>query len=119
MSDLQAKSPVTLTRAELLTLLPGAKMTRTTDKGNMIVWTNEPSGEMIVSSDNRATATGNSTAPGKWHISEDGRFCLNVQWKKMQAEDSCRFILKTSDGYYGASALEPETRKAYRLTIVK
>ena len=62
LGNLQPRSPTVLTRAELLALLPGAAMARVNDKGSTHHWTNEPGGEMVVSSDNRGWSGHASTA---------------------------------------------------------
>ena len=119
LAGLRAQAATTLSRADLMALMPGAKVMRINEKGSTHIWTNEPGGEMIVSSDNRGSSGRSTTAQGKWSIGDDGRFCVAIQWKKGEPEDSCRFILKTADAYYATSELEPETRKAYKITIEK
>ena len=116
-TELKAKAPVALTRADLVALLPGAKMSRMNEKGSRHGWTNEPNGDMIVSSDNRGGNGRPSTAPGKWTIADDGRFCMVVQWKKGESEETCRFIVKASDGYYAVTELDSVAHKAFKLSI--
>ena len=123
-AELKAKAPVALTRADLVALMPGAKMSRMNEKGNRHAWVNELNGEMVVSSDNRETSgipgtkPGRaSTAPGKWSVADDGRFCMVIQWKKGESEETCRFVLKTADGYYAVTELNSDTHKAFKLTI--
>ena len=41
-TELKAKAPVALTRADLVALMPGAKMSRMNEKGSRHGWTNEP-----------------------------------------------------------------------------
>ncbi len=116
LADLQALAPAVLTRAELLSLMPGAKMGRVNDRGNTHRWTNEPGGVMVVSSDNRSDGRP-STAAAQWHIDEQGRYCLVVRWKRGEAEDSCRYIVQTSAGHFAVNALSPLTQKVFRLDI--
>jgi hypothetical protein len=116
LAELQPLSPAVLTRAELLVLMPGARMSRTNDKGNTHHWTNEPGGEMVVSSDNRSDGRA-STARARWHIDDAGRYCLVVAWKRGEAEDSCRFVLQTREGYFAVNELQPPTQKVHRLGI--
>ena len=118
LQDVQAQAPSQLSRDDLLALMSGARMKRINEKGSTHLWTNEPGGEMTVSSDNGGGLAKSSTAKGKWSISEDGRYCLNIQWKR-ESEESCRFILKTADGYFAVNALEPGSQKAYKLTITR
>lgn len=119
LRDLQPKAAAPLSRAELLELLPGARMTRVNDKGSTHVWANDPGGEMIVSSDNRGRAGRSSTAQGKWQISDDGRYCMQVQWRKGDPEDWCRFIFETSDRYFAVNALAPDTQKAHKIDMTR
>ena len=117
LGELQSRSPTVLTRVELLALLPGAAMARVNDKGSTHHWTNEPGGEMVVSSDNRGRSGHASTARAAWRVSEDGRYCLKVEWKRGEVEDSCRLIVKAGDEHYAVDELAPPTRKAQRLDI--
>lgn len=82
---------VVLTKEELQLLLPGASMARITLKGNEHLWKNEPGGSFIVSSDNRGTSGPRSSAQGKWQISDDGRYCVLMEWKT-GAEEWCRYL---------------------------
>ena len=45
-AELKAKAPVVQSRADLLALMPGAKMIRINEKGNRHAWVNELNGEM-------------------------------------------------------------------------
>ena len=114
LADLQA--PVPLSRAEVQTLMSGATVSRVNDKGNTHRWTNEPGGEMVVSSDNRSDGKA-STARARWSVDEQGRYCLQVHWKRGAAEDSCRYILRAGDRHFAVEALEPASRKLYPLEI--
>jgi len=118
LKDLKAQAANPLTKVELEALMPGAKMSRVTEKGSTHAWTNDSSGDTSVSNDNRATNSRMTSTQAKWHISDDGRYCLRIEWRGAP-ESSCRFIFKTADGYYGTSALEPETVKALKYSISK
>ncbi|RZL89204.1 MAG: hypothetical protein EOP82_20480 [Variovorax sp.] len=77
-----------------------------------------------MSSDNRgASAVGASgratTAPGKWHISDDGRYCVLIEWKGVPTEEWCRYILQTTDGYYAVRSDSVGTERVYKLEIKK
>lgn len=119
LRDLDSLSPSTLSKADLQDLIPKAKMLRVLANGNTHIWTNEPDGTFIVSSDNRATSGRSATGQGKWHITDEGRYCIFVEWRA-SSEDWCRFVLKTSDGsYYTTKALKPATEKVYKFEIKK
>jgi hypothetical protein len=119
LADLDAAGRTTLSKAELDELLPNAKMSRVTAAGNAHYWKNEPGGSFIISSDNRSTATSNSTAPGKWHISEDGRYCLLVEWKTVATEEWCRYIVKAGNDHYATRSVKTGTERVFKLSITK
>ncbi|BDT68749.1 hypothetical protein os1_29360 [Comamonadaceae bacterium OS-1] len=117
LRDLDAQGRVTLTAEELQKLIPNAKMSRVTAKGNTHYWRNEPGGSFVVSSDNRATQSRNSTAQGKWHLSDDGRYCVLFEWKTVETEEWCRYIVKSGDAYYATKSEKNGTEKVYKLEI--
>ncbi len=119
LRDLDARGRVTLTKEELSQLLPSAKMSRVTAKGNTNFWKNDSDGTFIISSDNRDTQGMQSTAPGKWHVSDDGRYCVLIEWKKNPTEEWCRYILKAGDEYYATRSEKTGTEKVYKLGISK
>lgn len=93
-------------------------MRRVTDKGNTHAWSNDADGTFIVSSDNRATSGRDSTAQGKWHLSDDGRYCVLIDWKRVNTEEWCRFVIKTLDGYYTTKSDKVATEKVYKFEII-
>ena len=124
LRDLESKSPRKLSKDEATALLTGAKMSRTSGRGNVHHWSNDTGGSFVVSSDNRgAGAVGASgrptTAPGKWHISDDGRYCVFIEWRGVPTEEWCRFILQTTDGYYAVRSDSVGTERVYKLEINK
>jgi hypothetical protein len=118
LRDLEPLSPTPLTAAELKELLPGAKMTRRIPSGNTHNWTNDPDGTFIISSDNSSTTGRYVTARGTWSVSPDGRYCIRVEWSR-STDDWCRFVLRTTDGYYLVKALKPGTETVYPVRISK
>ena len=121
--DLDAQNPKRLTLAELQQLLPGAKMSRLTAAGWQHYWTNEPGGSFVVSASNMnpgiSRSQAASTAQGKWHIADDGRYCVLIEWKRNPTEEWCRYILQTSDGYYATKSDQTKAEKVYKLDIRK
>ncbi|MBI4995706.1 MAG: DUF995 domain-containing protein [Rhodocyclales bacterium] len=122
--DLDPLSPEKLSKEQLDQLLPGAKMSRVSaTTGSTHYWTNDADGNTTVSSDNKSgigqtlmNRTG-VTAPGKWHISPDGRYCVTIEWKKIPTEDWCRYVFKTSDGYYLSKTDQNRAEKVYRFWV--
>ena len=119
LRDLDAQGRVTLSKEELSQLLPNAKMSRFTAKGNTQFWKNDSDGSFIISSDNRDRQGRNSTAQGKWHISEDGRYCVLIEWKVVPTEEWCRYIVKAGADYYATKSEMTGTEKVYKLVISK
>ena len=117
LRDLESKQPHTLSRDELQQLLPGAGIRRVNAKGNSQSWSNDAGGSFVASSDNRAASGRNSTASGKWHLSDDGRYCIMIEWKTVETEEWCRFVIKTTEGYYTAKSDKTGTEKVYKLEI--
>jgi len=126
LRDLDPMNPKKLTKEELQQLMPGAKMSRLAPSGNTHIWTNEPDGTFIVSSDNRNLPGGGnvmgaraSTTSGKWHISDDGRYCVLIEWKSVPTEEWCRYFFQTSDGYYATKTDQNPTEKVSKFQIGK
>jgi len=119
LRDLDTQGRVTLSKDELAQLLPGAKMSRFTAKGNTNAWKNDSDGTFIISSDNRDRAGSNSTASGKWHISEDGRYCVLIEWRFNPTEEWCRYLVKSGADYYATRSDKTATEKIYKLSISK
>jgi hypothetical protein len=124
LRDLDDKNPKTLTAEEIKQLLPGAKMKRVTPRGWVNTWTNEPGGQFIVSAFNlnpgMSRSTGGSSSRGKWHMSDDGRYCVLIEWVgNYPTEEWCRYVLQTSDGYYLVKSDKLKTEKVYKMEISK
>ena len=117
--DLEALSPVTLTKEQLQALMPNAKISRTVANGNQHIWTNEPGHKFIISTTNMARGGKPTSTSGTWQISNDGRFCVLIEWRTVETEDWCRFVIKTTDGYYATKSARAGTEKVYKLDISK
>jgi hypothetical protein len=117
--DLEPLSPATLSKEELKTLLTDAKMHRVAGSGNDHYWTNEADGKFVISTTNRDKGGTPTTARGTWQISDDGRYCVLIEWRRNPTEEWCRFVIKTSDGYYATKSAETGTEKVYKLEVLK
>ena len=117
--DLDARGRVTLTKDDLNQLLPNAKMSRVSPKGSTQLWKNNPDGSFVISSQNNDVPGYNGTAPGKWHLSEDGRYCVLIEWRSVPTEEWCRYILKVGDEYYATKSDKSGDEKVYKLNISK
>lgn len=125
LGDLDSLSPEKLSKADLEKLLTNAKMSRIAATGSTHIWTNDADGTFIVSTNNKAGLGGSNTmastrtftAPGKWHVSDDGRYCVKIQWKGVKDEDWCRFVFRTSQGYFATKSDQDKSAKVYKLVI--
>jgi Protein of unknown function (DUF995) len=125
LRDLESKSPRKLNKDEVTALMTGAKISRISPRGSQNFWTNDVGGSFVASSDNRgagamAQSAGRpAQAPGKWHISEDGRYCILIEWKSVGNEEWCRYVLATSDGHYLIRSDNVGTERVYKFEISK
>jgi hypothetical protein len=123
LRDLESLSPRTLSKDEVTQLVSGAHMSRLSMSGNTHSWVNDSSGSFIVTSENMGTGAGwrgqgrPTTALGKWHIADDGRYCVLIAWSGMPTEEWCRFVLATNDGYYTVRADNVGTERVFRFAI--
>lgn len=105
---------VRLSGAELASFLPGTKAVYVIKAGSIHRWTNEPNGKFVASTDAKTVSmTGRSggTARGSWHISDEGRYCVNIDWRTA-TEDWCRFVYRTNDGgYYMTGSDDPAAER--------
>lgn len=85
--------PLPLTRDQLIALMPGATMLRTNTAGALREWVNVPNGTLTVYWAGGGFAQSHS-ASGKWSVTDDGRFCLQIDWED-KPENWCRFLEPT------------------------
>ncbi|MFZ2268045.1 MAG: hypothetical protein WAV95_10775 [Azonexus sp.] len=95
---------VKMSREELLSFLPGTKVTHISQAGSERHWTNEPDGSLYANSTNKlyGSALGTQTTgqAGTWNVSDDGKYCIDIDWKRV-SEKWCAAILKgEGDIYY-------------------
>lgn len=117
LRDLDSLSPITLSRAELQRVLARAAMSRTTANGSVQRWTNESDGTFVISSSNRPRSGLSYSAPGRWHVSEDGRYCVLIEWRVSKTEEWCRFVIRTSAGYYTVRSVKTGAEPVYPISI--
>jgi len=112
LRDIEGKGPRQLTKEEVTQLMTGAKISRISARGSRNYWSNDAGGSFVASSDNMgggavAGSQGrSSTAPGKWHVSDDGRYCILIEWKTVGTEEWCRYVLETREGHYLARSVK-------------
>lgn len=98
-----------MSRDELLSFLPGAKVTHVTQAGSERHWTNQTDGTLVASSSNKkfgsVLGTQGGTQAGTWTINEEGKYCIDIDWRRIH-EKWCADILKTEDGAYYLNAVD-------------
>ncbi len=90
--------PPRLTRDQLMALMPGATILRENTAGALRQWVDVPDGTLTVYWAGGGLLQSQS-ASGKWSVSDDGRFCLQIDWKD-KPENWCRFLERTPKGAY-------------------
>jgi hypothetical protein len=97
-------SAVKMTREELLSFLPGTKVTHVNSGGSERHWTNSPDGTLYATTNNKifgnGTGSGVTGQAGVWKVSDEGKYCFEVEWKTV-SEKWCSYVLKgEGDTYY-------------------
>lgn len=118
LNDLKAQNAIQLTIDEMRQLLPDANMSRRTNGGSTHRWTNEPGGQMIVSTDGAGTNRRGSTGKGTWHIGDNGTYCVTIEWNR-STDNWCRYLFRLGDKYYGVSSVANGTASAMGFEISK
>jgi len=96
---------------ELRVLVNGANVTHVTRAGSERRWTDEADGTLVASTTNKKHGSamgGARTAQGKWSVSADDKFCVEIDWKR-EDEKLCAAIIKADGGYY-LNAVDPARR---------
>ena len=119
LSDLAAQGAKQLSKEELQTLLPGAKVMSRTAQGSTRFWENDSDGSLQASSDNRggsnSTTSGvKGSARGSWQLNDNGTYCVLLEWKR-STEQWCRFIFKSGDKYFAVKSTSDQSTPAHEL----
>ena len=120
-ADLEAQKAVVLTKADLETLLPGAKDVSVAPRtGSQRDLSLMASGR-IVGQATGGQNQGYTKAEGKWNVSDDGKFCVNIAWTwggGSADEKWCATLYKLGDDYYAVTREGP-TGVAWKHKITK
>jgi hypothetical protein len=115
------ESGARLSREELASLIPGTKAVFVIKGGSTHSWTNEPDGKFVATTDAKSITNtgmgGGYTARGGWHVSDDGKYCISIEWKRYP-ENWCRFVYRMPDGYYLSDTDDPSAEKR-KITLTK
>ena len=99
----------TLTREELLEFLPGTKVTHYSPAGSERHWINQADGTLFATSNNKlygnAIGTQGGSHGGTWMINNEGKYCIDIDWKRVH-EKWCATVLKSQDGGYYLNSVD-------------
>ena len=99
---LAEEAGVKLSKEGLAAFIPGTKAVYVIKGGSTHRWTNEPDGRLTASTDAKSINMIGGiahTASGTWHISDDGKYCIDISWKRYP-ESWCRYLFRAPDGEY-------------------
>jgi hypothetical protein len=92
-----------MTREELLSFLPGTKVTHVSEAGSERHWTNEPDGKFFATTNNKkfgsSLGTQGAAQAGTWKVNDEGKYCIDIDWKRVH-EKWCAYVLKGQDDAY-------------------
>ena len=92
-----------MSRDELVSFLPGTRVSHTSSAGSARNWTNEPDGKFVAASDNKKYGSvmgiQGTTARGTWTVDDSGKYCVDIDWKRV-GEKWCAYVLKSPDGKF-------------------
>lgn len=117
LSDLKTQGAAQLSKEELQTLLPGAKVVNLTSTGSTRRWQNDADGKFVASSDARGSfGRRASTAHGTWFLGDNATYCVQIEWPHL-TEQWCRYIFKLGDKYYGIKSLSDSSSQAHEFAF--
>lgn len=91
-----------LTREQLATAVPNARMEQTNQYGALRRWVNNPDGSATILRYPRpgAKAATVSKATGRWSITDDGKYCLEEDWSTKAGGTAhwCSLMYMDSEG---------------------
>lgn len=79
----------------------------------LLHWEERPEGTFVISSGQVTTAA------AKWLISNDGRYCVVIDWKRAPTEDWCRFVITVGGACYATRSDKTDTERVHKRQIPK
>lgn len=110
-----------LSKEEMASLLPSTKAEYVIKAGSIHRWTNEPDGKFVASTDAKTvsmSARSRGTARGTWKISDEGKYCINIDWTNV-TEDWCQFLFRTDDGKYYLTGTDSPTAERHKIELTR
>jgi len=121
LADIKARNGVLVSAEELPNLLTGAHVINHLPNGSTRLWTNNPNGSLVLSTDARGVSESGSTRPhfaeGTWRI-ENRAYCANIKWFRTE-EHWCRRLYAVGDKYYGVPVAGEPTSRAMEFEFRK
>ena len=92
---------------ELKNLVTGATVKEVGKSGNPHRWKNEPDGSLMASSTRTGRLMGqqSSPSPGTWSINDEGKYCVQIDWRR-EEEKWCAYIVRAADGGYYLNSVD-------------
>lgn len=112
---------VKLSKDELASFIPGTKAVLAFEGRPIHRWTNEPGGTFVATMDTTEFSLQrnvHSSAPGRWKISDDGKYCVAIDWAR-KTEKWCHFVFRTGDGGYYLSSSDAPDAKRFKIELSK
>ena len=120
-ADLEAQKAVLLTKADLDALLPGAtnesRAPRTGSARNLTLM----QGGRVVGRASGGLNQNTTKAEGKWNVSDEGRYCVEIDWiwgSGSTSEKWCASMYKLGNDYYAVTRQGADA-PAWKQTISK
>lgn len=111
-----------LPKDELASFLPGTKAVYVIKGGSTHIWTNEPEGKFVATTDaktiNSTGMGGGYTARGTWRVSDDGKYCVSIDWSRY-SENWCYFVYRTPGGGYFMTETDDSAAKKRKIELTK
>jgi hypothetical protein len=99
-----------LSRDELQQILPDADVSITFANGDNDRWTNAQDGTLVANWQNGVATSSKHYAAvghGNWKISDDGLFCVHIQWMR-SVTDWCRTVVRSGEDSYTLASTNGE-----------
>lgn len=95
------KGATRLAKQDLEKIMPRAGI-RISGSDSERTWTNAPDGKLNGFVESRAGAgtRGRGTGTGTWRITDDGRYCVDIEWNRGK-EDWCRVLYRMGNHLVG------------------
>ncbi|MGE4449737.1 MAG: hypothetical protein AB7E15_15695, partial [Azospira sp.] len=119
LGDLMNQGAVQQSRDDLLSLLPGAKVSNVSRNGSVRHWENIEGREFVASATNPTAGLNYArfTGKGSWRLGDNGTYCVHIEWP-VTSEQWCHFIFKLGSKYYTVRSTTDPASPAYEFTFV-